>query len=119
MKINNKINLNWKYIFTLFSLVTLISCSSIQIGKNFELQTFSNNAVLGKTNKEQVLKWLGEAMSVGVAQKANGERLDEWAYFYGTGNLPDMKNAKLKTLQIRFDKKGILRSYNWTGSKEK
>lgn len=109
--------INWKTIIILFSLATLISCSTVQIGNDFKLQTFTSHAELGKTNKEQVLKWLGKPMSSGISQKEDGERLDEWNYFYGTGQLPSMKDAKMKTLQIRFDKKGLLRSYNWTGSK--
>lgn len=117
MKVKNKKNLSRKYIITLFSLLTLLACSTIQIGKDFKLQNFSSNAQLGKTSKEHVLEWLGKPMSTGVAQKEDGERLDEWGYFYGSGQLPNMENTKLKTLQIRFDKEGIIRSYNWTGSK--
>jgi outer membrane protein assembly factor BamE (lipoprotein component of BamABCDE complex) len=117
VNIKKKNNLNWKYIFTLFSLMTLISCGAVQVGQDFKLQTFSSQAELGKTNKAQVLKWLGKPMSTGISQKADGERLDEWDYFYGTGQLPGMKDTKLKILQIRFDKNGLLRSYNWTGSK--
>ena len=56
-------------------------------------------------------------MSTGISQKADGERLVEWDYFYGSGQLPNMKDTKIKTLQIRFDKNGTLRSYNWTGNK--
>ena len=117
MNVTKKKNINWKYIFTLFSLMTLISCSAVQIGQDFKLQTFTSHAELGKTNKAQVRKWLGKPMSTGISQKANGERLDEWDYYYGTGQLPSMKDTKLKILQIRFNNKGVLRSYNWTGSK--
>lgn len=109
-------NLNWKYVFILFSLITLISCSTVQIGQDFKLHAFSSNAELGTTTKDQVLKWLGKPMSKGISQKEDGERLDEWNYFYGTGQLPSMKDAKLKTLQVRFDNKGLLRSYNWSGN---
>ena len=117
MKVKKKNNIGWKTIFALFSLTTLISCSTVQIGNDFKLETFTSHAELGKTTKDQVRKWLGKPMSSGISQKADGERLDEWDYFYGTGQLPGMKDAKMKTLQIRFDKKGLLRSYNWTGSK--
>lgn len=107
---------NWKLIFILISFITLISCGSVQIGQDFKLDTFTNHVELGKTNKEQVLSWLGKPMSTGISQKADGEQLLEWDYFYASGQLPSMKNAKIKTLQIRFDKGGILRSYNWTGN---
>lgn len=118
MNIYKHSNLNWKPVLILFSLTALISCSTVQIGQDFNLKTFTSNADLGKTTKEQVVKWLGKPMSTGISQKEDGERLVEWNYFYGTGQLPGMKDAKLKTLQIRFDKKERLRSYNWTGSEK-
>lgn len=117
MNIQQKINFNWKLVFILVSFITLISCGSVQIGQDFKLDTFTSYAELGKTKKEQVLSWLGKPMSTGISQKADGEQLVEWDYFYGTGQLPGMKDAKIKTLQIRFDKSGTLRSYNWTGNK--
>lgn len=89
----------------------------MRLRRDFEIKAFASNAQLGKTKKEQVLKWLGKPKSTGISQKADGERLEEWGYFYGTGKLPDMKDTKLKILQIRFDKKGVLRSYNWMGGK--
>ena len=110
-------NINWKLIFILVSFMTIISCGTVQIGQDFKLQTFASHAEPGKTKKEQVLSWLGKPMSTGISQKADGERLVQWDYFYGTGQLPGMKDAKIKTLQIRFDNSGTLRSYNWTGNK--
>lgn len=117
LKMVNKNKLQNIKVFILLSIVTLVSCSTIQVGQNFKLQIFTQHAETGKTKKADVMKWLGKPMSTGVALKENGERLIEWDYFYATGNLPSMKNAKLKTLQVRFDNKGILRSYNWTGTK--
>jgi len=117
MKVKKIKCFNWKTIFVLFSLTTLISCSTIHIGQDFEIQAFAVNAQLGKTKKEQVLKWLGKPISTGISQKADNERLEEWVYYYGTGQMPNMKDTKFKMLQIRFDKKGVLRSYNWTGEK--
>lgn len=104
-----------KYFFSFFLLMTLVSCSTIHIGRDFQLQTFANNARLGITTKEQVTKWLGNPMNTGIAQRADGEHLTEWDYFYGTGQLPGMKDAKLKSLKIRFNKKGVVHSYNWSG----
>lgn len=117
MKVNRKGKLSWKYIFTLFSLITLVSCSTIHIGRDFQLQTFTNNVRLAITTKEQITKWLGNPMSTGISQKADGKQLVEWDYFYGTGQLPNMKDAKLKTLKIRFNTNGVVHSYNWSGHK--
>ena len=119
MNLKKKNNIHYKYIFILFSLITLISCSTVQIGQDFKLDTFTSNAVPGKTTKGQVLKWLGSPMSKGISHKENGEQLDEWSYFYSTGELPSMKDTKLKILQIRFDKQDTLRSYNWSGTNKR
>ena len=94
--------------------MTLIGCTTIQIGQNFKLHTFINNAEPDKIYKNQVIKWLGKPMSTGIALEADGQRLSEWSYFYGTGKLPKMEKAKIKTLQIRFNDKGVLHSYNST-----
>ena len=117
MSVNKKNNSGTKYIAALFLLMTLTACSTIQVGSDFDLRAFESNAQAGETKKEQVRNWLGEPKSTGISQESNGERLEEWGYFYGAGKLPNMTDAKLKTLQIRFDKKGILRSYNWADSK--
>jgi outer membrane protein assembly factor BamE (lipoprotein component of BamABCDE complex) len=106
-----------KYIATLFLLLTLTACSTVQVGRDFDLHIFESKAMAGETKKEQVRNWLGKPNSTGISQESNGERLEEWGYFYGAGKLPNMTDAKLKTLQIRFDKKGLLRSYNWADSK--
>ena len=37
-----------------------------------------------------------------------GERFDEWTYYFASGKLPDMLGAKVKILQIKFDKQGIV-----------
>ncbi len=117
MGVNKKNNPSGKYIAALFLLMTLTSCSTIQVGKDFDLHVFESKALAGETKKEQVRDWLGEPKSTGISQEANGERFEEWGYFYGAGRLPNMTDAELKTLQIRFDREGLLRSYNWADSK--
>lgn len=111
MKIINK---NLKLFLISLSLMALASCTTIQIGKDFRLQSFTKNAELGKTTQNQIFAWLGKPMSSGISVKEDGQRLVEWFYFYGNGKLPNMENAKIKTLQIRLNK-GILQSYNSTG----
>ena len=112
-----KKHLNWKYAFLLTSLMISAGCSTIHIGRDFPLNTFANHAQLGITTKEQVTKWLGKPMNTGIAQRSDGEKLIEWDYFYGIGQLPSMKNATLKSLKIRFKTTGVLHSYNWSGKK--
>ena len=49
---------------------------------------------------------------------SDGKRYDEWDYYYAEGELPDMSKAKVKILQIKFDKQGKVSSYNWTASRQ-
>lgn len=101
-------------IVMLFMIMLLAGCSTIQVGRDFDMQTFESIVKVGKTTKAQIRNKMGSPKNKGVSIKSDGERLDEWLYFYATGKLSGMDDAQLKILQIRFDKKGILRSYNWT-----
>lgn len=117
MSVNNKIFIGGKYFMGLILLLTLASCSTVQIGKDFDIHAFDSKAVVGETKKAHVHNWLGKPKSTGITQNENGERLEEWVYFYATGQLPSMSDADMKILEIRFDKNGVLRSFNWSGSK--
>ena len=118
MNVKNRSYLNVKYIFSLSLLMMLIGCSTLfHVGNDFDIALFESKAIAGETNKQQVRSWLGEPKSNGISQNTKGERLEEWGYLYGTGQIPGMKDTKLKILQIRFDKEGVLRSYNWSDSK--
>ncbi|MDH4190812.1 MAG: hypothetical protein OEW21_11470 [Betaproteobacteria bacterium] len=95
--------------------LALGACASVQVGKDFDLKTFETRAVRGETTQTQVRGWLGAPMSTGIAMDASGERLDEWTYIFAKGELPDISPA-MKTLQARFDGKGVLRSFNYSAS---
>lgn len=107
------------FILSLFLFVTLqlTGCSSIQVGRDFDVQLFNSMVKAQTTTKAQVLGWLGSPNSTGIAVEKDGEKSDEWMYFYGTGSLSKMDDAKLKILQIRFSKNGTVNSYNWSNSK--
>lgn len=96
-------------------LAALSACASVTIGRDFDLRTFQSKVERGVTTQAQVRGWLGAPASTGANVDAGGERLDEWTYYYGAGRLPNMPDAKLKILQLRFDRQGVLRSYNWSG----
>ena len=117
---NNNINKAKNYLLmkfvSLFIVMSLAGCSSIQVGRNFDTQSFESTAKVGETTKAQVLDKIGSPKSKGVALNREGERLLEWVYFYATGKLTGMDDAQLKILQIRFDQNGIMRSYNWSDS---
>ena len=101
----------------LLSMLLLSACASVKMGRDFDVGVFATKIEQGVTSQEQVRSWLGEPTSVGVSLATDGERSDEWAYYYAEGELSDMSKAKVKILQIKFDKQGKVRSYNWSASK--
>ena len=90
------------------------ACASVQLGHDFDLQTFENRAQYGVTTRTQVHEWLGDPRSTGVAVDVDGRHYEEWTYLAGTGHLPGMKDARFKILQIKFDEQGIVRGYEYT-----
>ena len=99
-----------------FITLQLTACGSVQVGHDFNVRLFKSSVKANVTTQSQVKSWLGEANSKGVSLDKDGELSDEWMYFYGAGSLSDMKSARLKILQIRFNKNGIVNSYNWSSS---
>src|SRR5512139_3227690 len=83
--------------------VLLSACNAIQMGRDFDVGVFAAKVERGVTTQAQVRTWLGEPTSVGVSLATDGERFDEWDYYYGEGQLADMSTAKVKILQIKFD----------------
>jgi len=96
--------------------VLLSGCGTLQMGSDFDITAFESTAKVGETSKAQVIKLLGSPKSIGAMQEKSGERFDEWVYFFGTGRMPGMSDVGIKILQIRFDKDGLVRSYNWSNS---
>ena len=118
MKINQYALSKYRVIqfFSLFMVLLLTGCGSIQIGRDFDVKAFENMAKVGETSKTQVREVLGAPKSSGISIDRNGERLVEWVYFYAKGKMSTMDDAGLKILQIRFEQSGKLRSYNWSNS---
>jgi len=94
--------------------LVLAACASVQIGNEFDLQTFENRVQYGVTTRAQVHEWLGEPRSMGVAVDVDGRRYVEWTYLSGHAHMPGMKDARFKILQVKFDQQGIVRSYEYT-----
>lgn len=101
----------------LWTVFLLGACGTIKAGRDFDVGVFAAKIEQGATTQEQVRTWLGEPTSVGVSLAVDGERFDEWDYYYAEGEVADMSSAKLKVLQIKFDKQGKVRGYNWSASK--
>jgi len=98
-------------------LVSLLAaCSTVRVGQDFDLRAFETRIERGVSTQTQVRTWLGAPTGTGVSVDTGGERFDEWTYYSASGRLPDMAGAKVKMLQIKFDKQGIVRAYNWSDS---
>jgi outer membrane protein assembly factor BamE (lipoprotein component of BamABCDE complex) len=102
----------------LLSIFLLSACGSVKLGRDFDVGVFAAKIEQGVTTQSTVRSWLGEPTSVGVSLATDGERFDEWAYYFAEGEMADMNSAKVKILQIKFDKQGKVRGYNWSASKQ-
>ena len=63
------------------------------------------------TNQLQVHSLLGAPDAVGVTVEASGARYEEWLYYLGPANVP--ARGKSSTLEIKFNRQGVLRGYRW------
>jgi len=98
-------------------LATLLAaCGTIRVGSDFDPKTFEARVQRGATTQAQVREWLGAPNGSGVTVQTDGERYDEWTYYYGEGQISG-GDARLKILQIKFDRSGTVRGYNWSGGK--
>jgi outer membrane protein assembly factor BamE (lipoprotein component of BamABCDE complex) len=97
------------------ALLSVAACSTVQFGRDFDPRQFETRVERGVSTRDAVRGWLGEPASRGIAMNDQGERLEEWTYYYGRGSLPNMQDARLKILQVRFDAAGRVSSYAWTG----
>jgi len=92
-------------------------CGTFQVGRDFDVGTFSARIERGVSTQAQVRGWLGEPTSMGVSMEADGTSFEQWSYYFAEGEMSDMSKAKLKLLQIKFDKSGKVNSYSWSASK--
>jgi outer membrane protein assembly factor BamE (lipoprotein component of BamABCDE complex) len=101
----------------LLMAVVLAACGMARFGRDFDLKVFEGKVERGTTTQSQVRGWLGEPVGIGITVDPNGERYEEWTYYYGETRLPNGADAFLKVLQIKFDRSGIVRAYNWSGDR--
>jgi hypothetical protein len=100
---------------TAVAAIALSACASVELGRDFDLAAFDAKVARGVTTQTEVRSWLGAPVGVGAAVESSGERLQQWTYYRGEGRFPGMKDAQFKMLQIKFDERGVVRSYNWSG----
>jgi hypothetical protein len=101
-------------IFVLVIFMLLAACGTIQVGNDFELNRFESRVQRGVTTKAQVKAWLGNPGSTGVVVESSGQRLQKWTYYYGSGDVAGRKRAKLKYLEVQFDRDDRVIAYNWS-----
>ena len=105
-----------RFSVIVLSIILVSACGSVRMGRDFDVKAFTTKFEQGVTTQDTVRSWLGEPTSVGVSMATDGERFDEWSYYFAEGDMADMSKAKIKILQIKFDKQGKVRSYNWSAS---
>jgi len=92
----------------------LAACGSVQVGQDFDLVQFRQQVKQGTTTQSDIRNWLGAPASTGVTVEADGKRYEKWTYFFGQGQMPRMKSAKLKYLEIHFGENHRVAAYNWS-----
>jgi hypothetical protein len=102
----------------LIPLLLLVSaCTTVRIGRDFDLAAFDAKVQRGVTTQADVRGWLGEPAGVGKSVDSSGERYEEWNYYHGSVRIPGGAEAPVKVLQIKFDQRGVVRAYNWSGQR--
>jgi hypothetical protein len=98
--------------------VVLAGCSSIEVGRQFDLSAFDTKVMRGVTTQSDVRAWLGAPSSVGISIETNGDRYEQWTYYHGAGHLTNMADSTLTLLRIKFDQGGVVRAYEWSGGQK-
>lgn len=101
---------------TFLVVSSLAACGTAQVGRDFDMRAFETRIERGATKQSEIRSWLGAPAGKGINVNTDGEHFDEWTYYFASGKLPDMSGTRVKMLQIKFDKQGIVRGYNWSTS---
>jgi len=102
-----------------FSVVLLAAgCATVELGQEFDLASFEKRVQRGVTTQEQVKAWLGAPSGTGESIESSGERYLQWTWYHGKGRFPRMADARFDILQVKFDERGVVRAYNWSGARE-
>jgi hypothetical protein len=99
-------------------LPLLSACATVEVGREFDLKAFDAKVQRGVTTRAEVRAWLGAPSGTGTSVESTGDRHEQWTYYHGEGRFPGMKGTEFKMLQVKFDQRGVVRAYNWTGGAE-
>jgi hypothetical protein len=107
-----------KPIRLIIPLLLLVSaCTTVRVGRDFDMATFQAKVQRGVTTQADVRGWLGEPAGTGVTVDTSGERYQEWHYYHGNVRIPGSEDSRVRVLQIKFDQRGVVRGYNWSGER--
>jgi outer membrane protein assembly factor BamE (lipoprotein component of BamABCDE complex) len=101
----------WVPAWTLAVVLSGCATGWFHVGSDFDLNAFTSHVERGVTTRDQVRSWLGAPPSTGVDVDTSGERFDEWTYYFAEGRLASLSDTTLKSLQIKFDSKGIVQGW--------
>jgi outer membrane protein assembly factor BamE (lipoprotein component of BamABCDE complex) len=105
------------FTFALVSLLMGLSgcgTTAFQVGREFDPNSFAVKVERGKTTQTDVLAWMGSPTSVGVRVETDGQHYTVWTYYFANGDLSDLSEAHLKTLEIKFDQSHLVQGYAWS-----
>lgn len=94
--------------------VLVAGCSSMKVGRNFDYDAFGAKVQPGVTDAAQVREWLGEPIGRGFEVMPDGNRVDVWTYYFGSGKIPSGSDVRFKMLQVKLTPAGKVAGYVWT-----
>ncbi len=97
-------------------LMGLSGCSTtvFQAGRDFDQNSFAAKVARGKTSQTDVFGWLGSPAGTGIRVDTDGLRYTVWTYYFANGDLSDLEDARVKTLEIKFDQGNVVQGYAWS-----
>ncbi|MDH4285266.1 MAG: outer membrane protein assembly factor BamE [Gallionellaceae bacterium] len=96
--------------------LSLAACVTVKVGQDFDVRSFEAKIERGVTTRDQIRSWLGAPSNTGVNVDTGGDRYDEWTYYFAAGRLTETSVMRVKMLQVKFDKQGVVRGYNWSAN---
>jgi len=101
---------------TCCALLGACGTTGFAVGSNFDLDAFASHVQRGATTQDQVQAWLGSPSATGVSVETSGQQYVQWTYYFAEGALSSLSTTKLKTLQVKLDKQGIVQGYELSTS---
>jgi hypothetical protein len=87
----------------------------MKVGREFNYDAFGAKVEPGVTDAAQVREWLGEPIGRGFEVMPDGNRVDVWTYYSGSGKIPSGSDVRFKMLQVKLTPAGKVAGYVWTG----